>query len=344
MNPMRSIRRCLLAAAWVVTALACTDPVDKAAKKRIFSPEDPPQVIASAGEKLSADRIAEDPKVARRVLDMSAAETTERLGPHKFMASVNFEWAGNQNRTVKLVENRTLIAGSGGVNGDFHAVMENSHDQGLEVLRVGGEVYAKNRFGKFRQRKRDRGMSERKREEVFGALRELDGLFRGRLSLEAQGTSTYEGRTTWKYGAGLAKADKAAAVATPGLPALAQAKGGRDDTTARRLTFFDKREPRTLQGEILVDEQTGVVLKARLDGRITAPDEGGGEVNLRLVLDSKVTDIGKEPSLRTPKDFLPDEDKPQGIADALDRFGVPRAGQGQDAGTETEQTDDEPTQ
>jgi hypothetical protein len=35
-------------------------------------------------------------------------------------------------------------------------------------------------------------------------------------------------------------------------------------------------------------------------------------------------------ALKPPPDFLPDQDKPSGIADALDRFGIPRTGR--DAG------------
>jgi hypothetical protein len=55
-----------------------------------------------------------------------------------------------------------------------------------------------------------------------------------------------------------------------------------------------------------------------------------------------VKDIGKEPKLTTPKDFLPDIDKPLAIADALDRFGIPRAGKHGDAGVEAEPEEETP--
>ena len=50
------------------------------------------------------------------------------------------------------------------------------------------------------------------------------------------------------------------------------------------------------------------------------------EAELRLVLDSQLLHIGKEPGLKTPPDFLPDQDKPEGIAATLERFGIIRAG------------------
>ena len=313
------------AAVLALATVGCQDPVDKAAKARIFSPEDPPKVVASAAEKLPPEDVAENPRVARRILSMDAAEVTERLGPHTYKATVSYEWSGAQGTIPsKLTETRTFRAGPGGVNGDFHGVLDNSRDQGLEVMRVGGQVYARNRYGTFRQRLRDRGMAERTRAELTGAIRDVDSLFRGRLQLSPQGTVTHEGRTAWRYVVALGP-EGDTGVTPPALPALIEPKGGRDDTTKRRLAFFENRTPKSLSGEVLVDSTTSVVLKVRLDGRITVPaNDAGGAAELRLVLDSALSEIGQDPQLQSPKDFLPDVDKPQGIADALDRFGIPR--------------------
>jgi hypothetical protein len=307
-------------------AAGCTDPVDKAAKKRIFSAEDPPQAILAASEKLRPEDVADDAKVARRVLGMGAAEATERIGPHKYTANLSFEWSTpGGTKTVRLSETRTLIAGKGGVSGDFHAIQENNRELGIEVLRVHSEVYARSRFGKFRQRLRDRGMAERIREETFGAIGDFDSIFQGRLKLTAaQGTVTHEGRTAWKYTVALGP--------PPNLPEktlppniLPLRDAGLDDQTRRRQDFYQARIPRTLQGEVLVDGDTSVVVKAHLDGRVGVALDGG-EAELRLQLDSAMSEIGKDPQLAVPKDFLPDEDKPAGIAAALERFGVPKTG------------------
>lgn len=315
-----------------LSLLACTDPVDKAAKARIFSPEDPPQAVAAASEKLPPQDVADKPAVARRVLGMSAAEATERIGPHHYAATVNWEWSGGPDangktpKNVRLKETRDLLAGPGGVSGDFSAALSNTNNLGLEVVRVGGKVFARSTYGKdgagrFRQRQRDRGMAERMRDEAFGAVRDFDQLFRGRLKLAANGTSSFEGRTAWKYVVSLADA-----TVEPGskLPPLLAAKGGVDDTTKRRQAFYELRVPKSLQGEIYVDADTSVVLKTHLDGRLGVVADGG-TADLHLVLDSQMTDIGKAPRLEVPKDFLPDEDKPQGIAAALQRFGIERA-------------------
>lgn len=323
----RHQRSTLIAALALTAAAACTDPVDKAAKARIFSPEDPPQAVASAAEKLPPEDVADNPQVARRILGMDAAEVTERLGPHAYKAKVSFEWTTRDAPPVRISETRTLRAGPGGVSGDFHGLLENSRDQGLEVMRVDGQVFARNRYGTFRQRLRDRGMAERTRAELTGALRDMDALFQGRMLLVPQGTVTHEGRTAWRYQVKLGP--KAHDTVSKSLPPLLEPKNGRDETTRRRLAFFEHRTPKSLDGEVLVDAATSVVLRARLDGHLMVPAEKTPEAAaLRMSLESSLTGIGQDPKLQPPEKFLPDADKPEGIADALDRFGIPRGGKG----------------
>ena len=331
-----ALRSPLAALALAALAVSCTDPVDKAAKKRIFSPEDPPQAILAAAEKLRPEDVADDARVARRVLGMGAAEATERIGAHRYTATLSFEW-GAAGKQVRLSETRTLLAGPGGVSGDFHATQENNREQGIEVLRVHGEVYARSRFGKFRQRLRDRGMAERIREETFGAIGDFDQIFQGRLKLTAQGTASQDGRTVWKYTVALGPPPNLQEKALP--PPITTRDGGADEATRRRMEFYQYRQPRTLQGEVLVDAETSVVLKTHLDGRLGVAADGG-EAELRLQVDSLLSDIGKDPKLTAPKEFLPDEDKPMGIAAALERFGVPRAVP--DAGTRASGGSSEP--
>lgn len=305
---------------------ACSDAVDRAAKRRIFSPEDPPQAVAAASERLPAEELADAPAVARRVLGMSAAEATERIGAHRYQANISWEWS-SAGRNVRLKEFRELVAAAGGVSGDFQATLSNTNNLGLEVIRVGGAVYARSSYGKdgageLRQRLRDRGMAERMRSEAFGALRDFDELFFGRLKLSPQGTTSFAGRTAWKYSVSLAPAEGLMAVP---LPPRAAPKDGLDAASARRDAFYARRLPRTLQGEILVDATASVAMKVHLDGRMAVASEGA-QAELRLVLDSKLSGVGTDPHLAAPRHFLPDQDKPEGIAAALARFGFERDG------------------
>lgn len=319
----------------VITTLAlaaCPDPVDRAAKKRIFSSEDPPQAVAAAQEKLPPEDVASNPAIARRVLGMGAAEATERLGAHAYRATVGWSWSAGAKSNRSLKETRELLAGPGGISGDFLAKVSNSNDQGLEVLRLGGHVYARSTYGRdgagqFRERKRDRGIAERTREDAFGAVRDFDQLFRGRLTLAPKGTQTVEGRLCWRYDVSLAPEAEPAA---KNLPTLLAPRAGADDTTLRRRAFFDLREPQSLSGEVFVDAEKSVVLKAALNGTLLVASDAGVST-LTLTLDANLTDLGRTPDLKAPENFLPDEDKPQGIAAALKRFGIERG----DGGTPT---------
>ncbi len=330
----------------LVLGASCTDPADKAAKKRIFSPEDPPQAVAAASEKLPPQDAADNPAIARRILGMGAAETTERLGAHHAVATIDWEWT-TAGKTLRLKETRDLLDGPGGMSGDFTAKLSNTNNAGLEVMRVGGKVFARNTWGKdgqsrFRERKRDRGIAERLREEAYGALRDVDQLFRGRLKLtamsSADNTATFADRTAWKYSVSLGDPLPEAGAKLP--PVLAP-KNGLDTTTKRRRHFFDARNPVSLQGEILVDSATSVVLKAHVVGRLLVKsDDGGvGDTELHLTVDTALSDLGKSASFEVPKDFMPDEDKPDGVAAALSRYGLER--KGSDAGTPTVETPDD---
>lgn len=326
---------------------ACTDPADKAAKKRIFSPEDPPQAVAAASQKLPPQDAADNPAIARRILGMGAAETTERIGAHRDSSTVDWEWT-QAGKNVRLKETRELVSTAGGMSGDFHAKLSNTNNSGLEVMRVGGRVFARSTWGKdgesrFRERTRDRGMAERIREDAFGALKDLDQLFQGRLKLTAQSsadnTAGYLDRTAWKYSVSLADS---AAEAGSKLPPVATPKNGVDETTKRRQHFYDARVPVSLQGDLWVDAQTSVVLKSHIVGKLTVKGEAGdGAAELRITVDSAMTDIGKAVSVSAPKDFMPDEDKPDGIAAALTRFGISKKGDGGVAMEEPAPPDDD---
>jgi hypothetical protein len=325
-----------------VACAGCSDPVDRAAKARIFSPEDPPQVVASASEELPPDQAAQEPRVARRILTMGAAEATERLGSFRYRATVRFRWS--EPSSLSLSEERKLEAGSGGVSGDFHAKVDNSRDQGLEVMRAQGRVFARSRYGTLRERKRDRGMSERAREEVFGALGDLVSFFDGRIQLEPRGTVMHEGHSAWRFVVSLAPkgeaADAGVAPELVKLPALAHARGAADDSTERRRSFFARKEPKSLSGEVWVDAEKSVVLKAKLEGTLMIPASTAAPHNatVELALDSLVYDIGRVGPQAVPEFFLPDADKPSGIAEALERFGI----RSRDAGVPPD-ADDDPT-
>ena len=65
--------------------------------------------------KLPPQEVADSPRISRRVLGMRAGEATERIGPHKYSATISWEWTSPSAavKSVRLKENRELLAGKG---------------------------------------------------------------------------------------------------------------------------------------------------------------------------------------------------------------------------------------
>lgn len=338
----RPLKR-LLAIAVVLSSAGCHKPEDQAAKARIFSPEEPPKFVTHATENLGADTLDTDGERIRRVFQMSAAEAAERLGPHQMSSHVEFTWT-NGSQQVSLDEDHTLTFGS---PGDFIARLDSGDKlsdtrQGMEIERLGGRVWARSRFGHFRERNRDRGAAERYREQVYGVMPTLYQLFQGRVALIKEGAAdSASGRKAIKYAIALAQLGTTPdAEAGPHLPPLAFPKEGPDAHLKRELDFDAKRTAQTLEGRLLVDAETAVILDATIRGTLEAAGESGAKSQLQMSVSQHVSAVGKDPNLAPPKDALPDEGRPQGVAAALERFDLPRLSHNDGGAAEAEEADE----
>lgn len=334
------VRRLMLVAA--LALVGCQDPVDKAAKARIFSPEDPPKFVTRAADDLGAEHLDQSPDHIKRVFTMSALEAAERLGPFQVKSKLEYHWKLGE-KALALDENHTLTLGS---HGDFAARLDagdalGESKQGMEIVRAQGRVFARSRFQKFRERDRDRGAADRYLGEVYDVLGTTYDLFDGRIALQPQGETEVAGRKAFKFKVLLAEKEPALEDPGPKLPALQGPKTGLDPHLARELALEQKKEPRSLDGSLTVDARTAVPLAADLTGTLVAPGQTNAPATLKLVVEQGVLKVSDTLVVAPPKDALPDEGRPQGIAAALERFDLPRAATRADAGEGSEDTDDE---
>lgn len=310
----------LLLSAALLPALgcgACSSPEDRAAKERIFSPEDPPRVLRAAAEPLDAGKLAADPALLDRVLGISGPEAAARLGPHVQKAKVSFTWT-LADRKVALAENRTVELGK---NGDFHVVIENDQLQGMEWYRVAGVSYARNRYAPLRERRRDRGSSEHVVASGYDSLRTAYDLVHRAFQLAPAGTASHRGRPVVKYQVTLGKPHAAAEL--EGLPKVEFPKGGPDGDTALRLEAMEKGVPTKIDGVLYVDQATAVPVRADLEAELKVTG-ANGDAKLVLAVDLDVEGIGKDPAIVVPE-HLADEPRPPGVVSTLDAYGLPRA-------------------
>jgi len=313
----------------VVSLLSCKRSEDQAAKQRIFSPEEPVGALAEAKETLEAGRLAEDPRLAERVVRMAQAEVAARLGAHKAQTRVQFAWfrgpgAPDGGVDVALAEETTLLQGA---NGDFSVRQENDRNQGFELVWVKGEVFVRGLFGPFRKRRTDRSDPERVRELAMAALPTFERLAHG-LRLQKSGEATVEGRRVVRYQV-TGSAGRPPPAERNDLPKLEyplQPGGvrGPDADTARRAEVWQKEEPTRVAGTLVVDAQTAVALAADLQGHFRVPGEGGPAAELDLHSVLTVSGIGKDPGVQPPQ-FEPEPSVPHAVKDPLRFLGKPPA-------------------
>jgi hypothetical protein len=330
-------------AACLCLAFACKRSGDEAARARIFSPEPPANVSPQSKETLDARTLTSDDQTAQRVLRMPQWEIAQRLGPHKAQQRVQFAWfrgpgLPDGGAEVSLAEETTLTQAAD----DFSLRLVNDHNQGFELVWSSGQVFVKGLYGSFHERRTDRTDPEGVRDQAMGGLAAFDRLARG-LKLRLAGEVSSEGRKVARYtvtgfGARTAKASDG------DLPKIAYPDGKPDPDTARRLELWEKEEPETVSGTILVDLATGAPLACDLTGHFRVPGNGGpaAELDLHTVLSTSA--VGKNLAVAAPK-AEPEPSAPHAVKDPLRFLGKEpgtAAGKPSAAEPEEEDQDDEP--
>jgi len=328
----------------LIVILGCKRSEDEAARAKIFSPEQPVGAAAEARQPIDARKLEGDTALAQRVLHMTRSEIEQRLGSHKAQQRVQFAWfrgpgLPDGGSEVSLSEETTLQQATAG---DFSVKLVNDHNQGLELVWKGGEVFVKSLYGPFHKRRTDRTDVQRVREQALSGLGTFDRLARG-LKLKMAGETTAEGRRVVRYtvnGSGARAAQKEKS----DLPPVVYPDGKPDPDTARRLELWEKEEPTDVSGTLMVDAETGVPLAADLEGEFKVPSASAAgpaaELDLHTVL--ATTAIGKDPGIRTPQ-AEPEPSVPHAVKDPL-RFLGKEPGAGQVVEEPEEETPDEEEQ
>jgi hypothetical protein len=321
---------------------SCKRSEDEAARARMFSPQQPVGEMPEAKEKLDAARLAEDAKLARRVLHMSRREVEQRIGAYKAQQRVQFAWfrgpgLPDGGSEVSLAEETTLLEAPGE---DFSVRLVNDHNQGFELVWVKGEVFVKSLYGAFHRRRTDRTDASRIREQAMSGLATFDRLARG-IKLRASGETTSDGRKVIRYAvAGFGA--RAGETEQSDLPPMQYPENKTDPDTGRRLELWEKEEPTSVRGTLVVDAETAAPLACDLQGRfkVAGGEQGtAAELSLHTVLVTSA--IGRDPKLKTPE-AEPETRVPHAVKDPLRFLGKgPGAGPQAPAAEEPDEDDEE---
>jgi hypothetical protein len=149
----------------------------------------------------------------------------------------------------------------------------------------------------------------------MSGLATFDRLARG-LKLRNAGESTSDGRRVVRYAvAGFGA--RAGETETSDLPPVQYPDNKTDPDTARRLELWEKEEPTSVRGTLVVDAETAAPLACDLQGhfKVAGGDQGpAAELSLHSVLVTSA--IGRDPKLKTPE-AEPETSVPHAVKDPL---------------------------
>ncbi len=244
--------------------------------------------------------LAESDKAADRIHSMTFAEAAHRLGAHRFRSGIDFRFGAGGHYT-SLKEQALIVQAQ---NGDFRVKVDNDGGQGYEVVFSGGALFIRTRYGPFNERSVLDRIHLRNRDATYEGWGAVYRLFRGRLVYSKLGLARHFGRDALKFSIGLAGLE-------PRLPGAREQPAAPEGvkkyvypiepTPSERDRWRDKAVPTRARGTMLVDLDTGVVLKVDFSGQLRWSDEQGGEAGLSMSVHMETDGFGNPPAIAAPE-------------------------------------------
>ncbi len=262
-----------------------------------------------------------DPAHPVDALRASADEVAARAGSFEWDARVTWSVAKPGGAPVRATEHhqvRQLASGDFEVTMDLDPTTGPGSETGSRIVFAKGMTYARGRWAPFRERPADHGRGARRhRDESLRLAADLADLYGPSLSAQPAGESSFLGRKARRYLLSLGDARPSGQLAPP----TALPDAGYDPDTRRRLDFLHGRVPSALEGELLLDAQTGLPLYVAMKGAFS--ERADPQLRADVELTAEVKALGDlVAAVSPPARALPDERKPKGVARALEAAGL----------------------
>jgi hypothetical protein len=215
---------------------------------------------------------AAEPEELGRIVGMPAREIAARLGALRAVETSSLRMS-----TGEVLDERVALDVD--ARGGWHALRDNSREQGVEAWSTGEDLIVKMRYGKPVRRRPEGNEAERLREDLFGDAGAYYELVERFVKAQDGGTAAQAGRSARKVRLELRSS-----------PASAP----REAAEWRRALKLD-----TLEGTVLVDEKTGAPLLVELHARGSHP-KGVLELRLRR----EIQQLGGVDPIASPKDAI----------------------------------------
>jgi hypothetical protein len=237
---------------------------------------------ADPAETVDVERAAADPAALVRALRLPHHRVGELLGAHVYRvtSSVDVSVTGAEAAGEKLdVTARIEYADPG----HFRAVVDNSADYGREIVLSDGHLYLRPRHGAFHRR------APENEQEPAGWRDDIYSELSGHLQLFATGLAVRDGGAAEVAGRPARRIELSRA----GEPR--QVRVGSSPQRAWRSSV----EVESLSGEILLDSQTGVPLRARIEG-VARARRDERPVRIHVIVEHEIEAIGQPVAIAVP--------------------------------------------
>jgi hypothetical protein len=254
-----------LGAVLCAAAIGCTSgggASDKELEGLVVAPPAAPTTV-------DVGRALRDPQALVAAMRLPWSRAAGQLGDHRLTVRTTMELR-EAAAVLEALTDTTVIERVS--DGRYHAVYENSADYGREVVFDAGKLYLRPRYAKWHERAPESaGEPASITDEMGGALAAHLELYAHGIELSDKGTVQEAGRPGRKVEI---KLDPSPAKAPK--PELTQ-HAWRDGAVVEAAA-----------GELVLDEATGLALRARLDVTV-AFTRDGKRLTMHLVLDQNVT-------------------------------------------------------
>lgn len=246
--------------------------------------------VGRASEKIDVSGLTR-PAELERALQLPGEALDRLLGAHRLEATTQLKVEA-PGAPVETVTDEYTLDSDG--RGALHLIHDTSHQDGMEAVVSGGQLYVRLRYEPFVRRKPEGDEVARLRaaaEDV--AADDLEVLLPW-LTVRAAGQTTLAGRNAFRFTLA------AAPSATPHPPERDPGRRWRDTVKVRYV-----------DGQVTADAASGAPLAVKLDAAYTF-ERAGKTIAVTLGLDEKTT--APEPIV-APADAQPDPERPRPMRD-----------------------------
>lgn len=262
--------------------------------QRLQEKAPPNPLVQQAPKGVEAHLVTGNKQALWQSAKLDAADAAHILKGFLYTAKASYQYV-KSDKTLSLQEKIRLQQTE---QGAFHLTVENDRQKGYEVVWVNQTLYQKMRHRPFRVISRNVEDARRWQQRGVGRWRGIVQLFGPYLALSQAGNKQEMGRSALTYQLALLQS----AQPLSQKPEEGTAWAGVVPDHTRGMAAKIPRRPLSIQGEVTVDQSTGLVLQVNVTGRYQV-GEGKDKVIATLTLQAQYQP-NPEPSILPPKQVV----------------------------------------